>query len=327
MVWFYAKDGKQQGPLDEADFGKLARTGVIKPADLVWTEEFGPAWRAANSVAWIVFSEAATPPAVPPARWHYRNGLPLSAGDYASTDFRSATPNGDLMTAATASLRGRWGIAVGVLVVWAIGRSAVRILSRVSESPLLQLLNLLYSCVSPAIFLGLQVFWLNMSRTGNATFVQTLSGFRRFWTALGADWLVGLEVTAYSLLVVVPGGLMYFLYGAIAGGLADNPLSDAFLALIAGVVIYALFFVCGSVYLSYSQVIYLLADNPGMGAMDAIRRSKWMMAGNRWKLFWLGCRFIGWGILCLPTLGIGFLWLGPCMWVSYAKFYDDLQPV
>ncbi|WP_369292780.1 DUF975 family protein, partial [Saccharophagus degradans] len=36
-------------------------------------------------------------------------------------------------------------------------------------------------------------------------------------------------------------------------------------------------------------------------------------------------RFLGWAILCLLTLGIGFLWLIPYMYVTYAKFYDDLK--
>jgi uncharacterized membrane protein len=51
-----------------------------------------------------------------------------------------------------------------------------------------------------------------------------------------------------------------------------------------------------------------------------------MMQGNRWKLFCLGLRFIGWGILCLLTLGIGFLWMLPYFYVSFARFYDDIQP-
>ena len=171
------------------------------------------------------------------------------------------------------------------------------------------------------------VFWLSMSRTGNGTFVQAVSGFRRFGTAVGANLLTSLIQLLYSALVLVPGGLLYLLYSVISGAPADNPSSDPILGLIAGVVIFALFFVSGSVGFSYSLVFYLLADNPGMGAMDAIRRSKWMMAGNRWKLFWLGCRFIGWGLLCVLTLFIGSLWLSPYMAVSYAKFYDDLRPI
>ena len=321
MVWYYVKHGKQQGPVDEAEFGNLARTGVIGSADLVWTADFGAEWRPAHSLTWLVFSQDATPVTLLPPNF------PRAASEYASTDFRSATPNRELMSAARASLRGCWGTAIGVSVVWVLFSVVLTVLTNVLESWYSALVGLLSFVTSGPISLGMTVFWLSMSRTGNGTFVQAVSGFRRFGTAVGANLLTSLIQLLYSALVLVPGGLLYLLYSVISGAPADNPSSDPILGLIAGVVIFALFFVSGSVGFSYSLVFYLLADNPGMGAMDAIRRSKWMMAGNRWKLFWLGCRFIGWGLLCVLTLFIGSLWLSPYMAVSYAKFYDDLRPI
>jgi uncharacterized membrane protein len=50
-----------------------------------------------------------------------------------------------------------------------------------------------------------------------------------------------------------------------------------------------------------------------------------MMMGNKGKLFCLECRFIGWGLLCIVTLGIGLLWIGPYYMTSMAKFYDDIR--
>ena len=49
-----------------------------------------------------------------------------------------------------------------------------------------------------------------------------------------------------------------------------------------------------------------------------------MMVGNKWKLFCLYFRFFGWFVLCILTLGLGFIVLGPYMSVSFAKFHDDL---
>jgi len=34
--------------------------------------------------------------------------------------------------------------------------------------------------------------------------------------------------------------------------------------------------------------------------------------------------FIGWFILCLLSLGIGFFWLIPYIETSHAKFYEEL---
>jgi hypothetical protein len=70
---------------------------------------------------------------------------------------------------------------------------------------------------------------------------------------------------------------------------------------------------------------YIIAENDSIGPLEAITKSKEMMRGNKWKFFCLGFRFLGWGVLCILTLGIGFLWLFPYMIVSYAQFYDDIK--
>lgn len=75
----------------------------------------------------------------------------------------------------------------------------------------------------------------------------------------------------------------------------------------------------------YSMAFYILNDNPKMGAMDALRESKKMMVGYKGKLFFLSLSFIGWTILSVLTLGIGFLWLIPYMNTTTANFYQNLK--
>ncbi|MBM4152672.1 MAG: DUF975 family protein, partial [Kiritimatiellaceae bacterium] len=77
---------------------------------------------------------------------------------------------------------------------------------------------------------------------------------------------------------------------------------------------------------AYSMTFYILAEDPTAGPLDAITRSKEMMRGHKWKYFCLSCRFIGWILLAICTLGIGFLWLGPYMQTTFAHFYDDVRP-
>jgi uncharacterized membrane protein len=50
-----------------------------------------------------------------------------------------------------------------------------------------------------------------------------------------------------------------------------------------------------------------------------------MMHGNKWRLFCLELSFIGWGILCLLTCGIGFLWLSPYMFQAEAAMYHEIS--
>lgn len=76
---------------------------------------------------------------------------------------------------------------------------------------------------------------------------------------------------------------------------------------------------------SYAMTSYILAENPGISAGEAIRRSKEMMKGNRWRLFCLQFSFIGWSILCsLTPMGIGRLLLNPYSEAATAAFYRDL---
>ncbi|MBY6037267.1 DUF975 family protein [Fictibacillus nanhaiensis] len=76
--------------------------------------------------------------------------------------------------------------------------------------------------------------------------------------------------------------------------------------------------------LAYSQTYYVLKDQPDIGINKAITESRKLMKGYKWKFFVLQLSFIGWVILCLLTLGIGFLWLAPYMSSSSAAFYNEL---
>ncbi|WP_308637209.1 DUF975 family protein [Paenibacillus silvisoli] len=77
--------------------------------------------------------------------------------------------------------------------------------------------------------------------------------------------------------------------------------------------------------LRYSQSYFILRDNPGMAPMEALNRSKEMMAGHKGKLFLFYLSFIGWALLCILTLGIGFLWLGPYYSTAAGHFYEQLR--
>lgn len=77
--------------------------------------------------------------------------------------------------------------------------------------------------------------------------------------------------------------------------------------------------------LSYAMTPYILADNPELMNNSAIERSMAMMEGHKMDLFLMQLVFLGWGLLCILTLGIGFFWLAPYMQASYAKFYEEVK--
>ena len=144
-----------------------------------------------------------------------------------------------------------------------------------------------YIIVGPMTVGGVR-FTLSVSRREKPEIGQLFSGFDRFGTHLAAYLLQTLFVCLWTLLLIIPG-------------------------IIAA--------------LSYSMTYFIIAEDPSISASEAITKSKKMMKGNKWKLSYLGFRFTGWFLLVMLSFGIGFLWVGPYMYVSYAKFYDDLKAV
>ena len=77
--------------------------------------------------------------------------------------------------------------------------------------------------------------------------------------------------------------------------------------------------------LRLALVQYILRDNPELSPNQVLRLSAEMMYGYKWKLFLLMLTFIGWGILCIFTLGIGYFWLAPYIGQTMANFYEEVK--
>lgn len=77
---------------------------------------------------------------------------------------------------------------------------------------------------------------------------------------------------------------------------------------------------------SYSQVFFIIKENPDIPPMEAINRSREMMRGHKAKLFFLDLSFIGWILLALIfSLGIGLFFLAPYISLARANFYNQLR--
>ncbi len=134
--------------------------------------------------------------------------------------------------------------------------------------------------------LGAAIFALTISRGKEARLEQIFQGFNNFSNAFVAYLLLALYILLWTLLLIIPG-------------------------IIAA--------------LGYSMTFYIIADDPNIKPQDALNKSKTMMNGHKLKLFYLGLRFFLLALLCILTLGIGFLWLVPYVHVTMAKFYDDIN--
>lgn len=78
--------------------------------------------------------------------------------------------------------------------------------------------------------------------------------------------------------------------------------------------------------LEYMMVDYILADNPNISPMEALRESKQMMFGHKWNAFVLGLSFLGWEILNLFTVGLlDVFYVRPYMEATFAELYQELK--
>ena len=164
--------------------------------------------------------------------------------------------------------------------------------------------------------LGYAIFNLKLVDNKDVDFKDLFSQFHRLGDGFCMNFLVGLYTVLWTLLFIIPGIIKGY---------------------------------------SYAMTPYILAENPGMTATEAITESRRIMDGNKWRLFCLGFSFIGWGLLCAaPALiatgiltgiairtqsllsflwiiplsipvSIGFLFLHPYQEAAWAAFYRDVS--
>lgn len=87
-----------------------------------------------------------------------------------------------------------------------------------------------------------------------------------------------------------------------------------------------LFFIPGLIkYISYSQMKYILLENENVSVTKAMRISMIITNGHKMDLFVTMLSFIGWWILSVLTLGIGFFFLNPYIEMTMVNAYHALM--
>ncbi|MDR2771664.1 MAG: DUF975 family protein [Clostridiales Family XIII bacterium] len=108
------------------------------------------------------------------------------------------------------------------------------------------------------LLLGGAAFFLALVRGETPGHDAIFGGFNNFFRALGLFLLAWIFEYLWSMLFLIPGIIAAY---------------------------------------AYTQTFFLLADNPQTGPFRAIRRSRRLMVGNKWKFFCLQISFIGWSLL------------------------------
>ncbi len=77
--------------------------------------------------------------------------------------------------------------------------------------------------------------------------------------------------------------------------------------------------------LGLSMTFYIMADEPNISGIDALKKSWRMMEGYKMDFLLFNLRFIGWGLLSILTCGLGFLFLVPYFKTAQLYYYRELR--
>ena len=121
--------------------------------------------------------------------------------------------------------------------------------------------------VGGAARLGYARFNLNLADGKDAAFSDLFAQKGRLWDGFCAKFLQGLYTALWALLFVIPGIVKTY---------------------------------------SYAMTPYIMAEHPSLTANEAITESRRIMDGNKWRLFCLDLSFLGWELLCLVPMVVGF---------------------
>ena len=147
------------------------------------------------------------------------------------------------------------------------------------------LLNIAVICVSAYIQLGLAVYCIGLYKGDEVNYMTIFSRFK------------GLKPIVFILILSVVIFLGFILL------------------IIPGIIL----------SLMYSQVFYILADDPDIGAIEAFNKSEKMMRGHKWQLFMLNLEAALYILAGIFTLFIWWAWLIPRYSIAIAGFYEELK--
>ena len=82
--------------------------------------------------------------------------------------------------------------------------------------------------------------------------------------------------------------------------------------------------ICIPVSYMYSMAHFIMADYPSVGVVEALRSSRNMMKGNKFRLFCLELSFIGWALLGSCVV-LGVYAVTPYQYAARAAFYNDIS--
>ena len=194
----------------------------------------------------------------------------------------------ELKRGAKSQLANYWGVSIGIMIVCILVSYIPELLSYIDpESATIAILIPIISLViTGPLAIGQSRFFINLANRENPKFSDLWFGFNNILRSVGVTLLVGVAVCIGTILFIIPGIIVSFMY---------------------------------------SQVYYIMAENPDISVLDCLRESARIMKGHKMELFILELSFLGWIILTALTCGIAGLYVLPYYSATLANFYLEIK--
>lgn len=175
-----------------------------------------------------------------------------------------------------------------------------------------------------------------------ALFFSSNDAINSYYQRIVINPFIGYSLSFVSLFVLLPLAVGYSNSMRVLLETGDNRLTNNSFSLGFGnwlhvvwgmilstiyIFLWTLLLIIPGIIKSYSYALtpYILVEHPEMSANDAIEESMRLMDGHKFDLFYLQLSFIGWAILSILSLGLGFFWLIPYQMTAQAAFYRDIK--
>ena len=230
----------------------------------------------------------------------------------------------DFRKEAREKLTGKWGKAVCITLAYIFAFMVLGFIEGLFSDSMQSLISIAMAIIEIPLSLGLIISFVRLFNDDAVKAFDFLSsGFSNF----GKSWGITFQI---CLKLIWPIVLMIVSYIIIAFGIFksttallynSSSASSITFTLIGGVLMIAasIWIVTKSYYYQLAYVV--AAEKPELSAKEAVAESEKIMTGKRGKLFCLQLSFIGWAILGVVTLGIGYLWLVPYIQFAIVAFY------
>lgn len=203
----------------------------------------------------------------------------------------------EIISHAHGTLKNQWGLAIGTSVAYGLITVVLNLVGSSLSGPTIEALipglmpdyldlNFFSVLWTGAFSFGYARFVLKLVRQTEPEFEDLFSGFQRWTKVTWASIVYFVRVLLWLLLLVIPGLIKI---------------------------------------VAYSQLWFVLQDEPEHSASEALKRSEELMYGHKWT-------YVGLGLLCILlvlssvfTLFIGLFWFMPWIAAAQAQFYQDVK--